>query len=105
VAGWHALMTVDGCSKLMVMEVDGCISSGRFRAGGPSWCIEYFPFGVEVDEDTEWVTVHLNLDSPDANDEDEVNAQYKLTLLNRVGEIIFSAKVSIPSQAQKTTRR
>ncbi|XP_039778524.1 BTB/POZ and MATH domain-containing protein 1-like [Panicum virgatum] len=84
-AGWCVLMTVDGYSKLM--EADECIESDWFCAGCRRWYM-YIIGGAKEAAAADLATFVIGLESPD----DEVKVRYKLTLLNRAGEIISATQ-------------
>ncbi|KAG2563469.1 hypothetical protein PVAP13_8KG340200, partial [Panicum virgatum] len=86
-------MTVDGYSKLM--EADECIESDWFCAGCRRWYM-YIIGGAKEAAAADLATFVIGLESPD----DEVKVRYKLTLLNRAGEIISASQVGADATFQ-----
>jgi speckle-type POZ protein len=99
--GSQVIMTIGGYSKLVEALVDagGSINSGRFRAGGHSWYIEYHheinqgdaSSDDDDDDAQDWVTVFLCLDHA-GGDYKNVEAEGEYHLLGHSGKRIQSIR-------------
>ncbi|CAL4983175.1 unnamed protein product [Urochloa decumbens] len=92
VTGSH-ILDIQGYSKTKgLIGVGNHVCSSAFTVGGHSWCVWYFPDGMnESSEDC--ISVRLRLIDP--GDDSEVMAEYTFSLLDQDSEPWYSKKSSM----------
>uniref|UniRef100_A0A0E0MI73 BTB/POZ domain containing protein-like n=1 Tax=Oryza punctata TaxID=4537 RepID=A0A0E0MI73_ORYPU len=69
-------------SETKGIGVGNSINSSKFHVGGHTWYIAYYPDG-DREDNSDWVSVYLNLDRPAAADADDViKAKFMIRLLS-----------------------
>ncbi|KAF8670020.1 hypothetical protein HU200_051208 [Digitaria exilis] len=86
------LLRIDGYSLTTTLPGGEHISSAAFTIGGRSWCVDYYPNGVDAstDSDSDAIAVYLRLvDGTHTGRKERVRADYKFSLLDAVGNAAY----------------
>jgi speckle-type POZ protein len=83
--GWHILNVKGYTQSRGILGPGNCIDSESFTVGGHSWCIKYYPDGIDNRSD-HWISVYLALRRPAVARDDAVKARVKFVLLDHDGK-------------------
>ncbi|KAF7103685.1 hypothetical protein CFC21_104650 [Triticum aestivum] len=83
------ILRIDGYSRTKALGNGTCIDSDTFSAGGHRWRLQYYPDGFD-NRYPGWISLFLRLEHTTSCFEGEVEAKFKISLLDQEGNPVPS---------------